>query len=104
MGCGQSAQPSIADAPEIPAVDLSKLDRYEKFEHTLPFYRMRIDVFEGRVKRFVTGKNSVTIEQLRYAFKNEKNWEDLQHNDGLLFRLVNSEEFRDEENTEEINI
>ncbi len=80
------------------------MDRYERFEHTLPFYRMRIDVFEGRVKRFVNNKNSVTIDQLRYAFKNEKNWEDLQHNDGILFKLINSEEFRDEENPEEINI
>ena len=46
---------------EIPAIDITNLDKYNKFEHTLPFYRTKIDVFEGRVKRFVSGKSSVSM-------------------------------------------
>jgi len=65
---------------------------------------MRIDVFEGKVKRFVTGKNSVTLDQLRYAFKDEKNWEDLQSDHTLLVKLITSEEFKDENSPNEINI
>ena len=65
---------------------------------------MRIDVFEGKVKRFVSGKNSVTLPQLRYAFKDDKNWEDLQRDNSLLVKLVTSEAFADEENSGEINI
>ena len=42
-------------------MDLTKLDRYAKFEKSMPFYRTRIDVFEGRVKRFVNGKSSVSL-------------------------------------------
>lgn len=65
---------------------------------------MRIDVFEGKVKRFVTGKNSVTLNQLRYAFKTERNWEDLENDHSLLVKLITSDEFKDEENSDEINI
>jgi hypothetical protein len=53
------------------------MDNFTKFEHSFPFYRTRIDIFEGRVKRFVTGKNSVTLAQLRYAFKDDSKWEEL---------------------------
>jgi hypothetical protein len=54
---------------------------------------MRIDVFEGKVKRFVSGKNSVTLSQLRYAFKDDKNWEDLASDNSLLVKLITSEDF-----------
>jgi hypothetical protein len=59
MGCGNSRGPAIAE--EIPAIDISGLDRFSKYEHSFPFYRTRIDIFEGRVKRFVNGKSSVTL-------------------------------------------
>jgi hypothetical protein len=65
---------------------------------------MRIDVFEGKVKRFVYDKNSVTLTQLRYAFKDDKNWEDLQRDNSLLVKLITSEAFQDEKNPAEINI
>ena len=59
MGCGNSKSQSLTE--EIPEIDASGLDKFSKFEHSFPFYRTRIDIFEGRVKRFVTGKNSVTL-------------------------------------------
>jgi len=33
---------------------LDKLSEIEKYEHDFPFYRMRIDQYEGKIKRFVT--------------------------------------------------
>jgi hypothetical protein len=76
MGCGGSKNSAVAeDIPEI--LDLTSMDNFTKFEHSFPFYRTRIDIFEGRVKRFVTGKNSVTLAQLRYAFKDDSKWEEL---------------------------
>ncbi len=62
---------------EIPEIDASKLDNYQRFEYQFPFYRTRIDIFEGRVKRFVFGKTSVSLAQLRYAFKDDKKWASL---------------------------
>ena len=74
MGCGDSRLPK----PEnIPAIDTSGLEKFSKFEHAFPFYRIRIDILEGRVKRFVNGKNSVTLEQLRFAFKDDPKFEDI---------------------------
>jgi hypothetical protein len=81
MGCGNS-RGNIAE--EIPEIDITGLDKFSKFEHSFPFYRTRIDIFEGRAKRFVNGKNSVSLQQLRYAFKDDRKWADLQQDDSLL--------------------
>jgi hypothetical protein len=34
---------------------------YQKFENVLPFCRTRIDIFEGKVKRYVVGKTGVSF-------------------------------------------
>jgi len=104
MGCGGSKSSAAAYVEEIPAIDLTKLDRFSRFEHSFPFYRMRIDVFEGKVKRFVINKNSVTLSQLRYAFKDDKNWQDLQTDDSLLVKIITSKYFKDQKNEDELNI
>ena len=45
---------------------LQRLNDLEKFEHTFPFYRMRIDQFVGRVTRFVApdDEESVSMRQI----------------------------------------
>ena len=42
---------------------LKRLNMIEAFEYTFPFYRMRIDNYEGKIKRFVNveDKGTVTI-------------------------------------------
>ena len=49
---------------------LKRLNAVEAFEFTFPLYRMRIDQFEGRVKRYVNqeDRNTVSLRQLRYSF------------------------------------
>eukprot|EP00347_Sterkiella_histriomuscorum_P004742 403359281 len=101
MGCSESTDSGNIDIPEI---DMSKLDRYAKFEHSFPFYRTRIDVFEGRVKRFVNGKTSVSLAQLQYAFKDDKKWSDLYDEHSNLVQILKSEYFRDENLHNEINL
>lgn len=103
MGCGNSkGGPGATE--EIPLADFSKLDRFQRFEHSFPLYRMRIDIFEGKVKRFVTGKNSVTLQQLRYAFKDDKKFEDINNDESLLVQVLKSDFFEDEKNAGELNI
>ena len=65
---------------------------------------MRIDVYESKIKRFVTGTTSVTLKQLQYAFKDNPEWDDLSVKGSVLQRLVTCEEFQDEEYEKEINI
>ena len=101
MGCGGSKN----QFAEIPVMDYTKLDRWQKFENQMfPFYRTRIDVFEGRVKRFVNKKSSVSLKQLRYAFKDDKIWDDIQNDNSLLVQVLKSDFFEDEENKGEVNL
>ena len=78
---------------------LKRLNMIEAFEYTFPFYRMRIDNFEGKIKRFVNveDKGTVTIRQLRYAFQEDEPWAGLQDETTTLFRLFCQPELRDEE-------
>jgi hypothetical protein len=76
MGCTQ-ALPRTPPVKDIPVANTAGMDSYTKFEYSFPLYRTRIDVFEGRLKRFVISKESVSFAQLRYAFKDDKNWSDL---------------------------
>jgi hypothetical protein len=46
----------------------------------------------------------VTLEQLRYAFKDDPKWKDLKVDDSQLCQIIQSEEFEDEKNKGEINI
>ena len=105
MGCSQPSHGGALPPPsEIPEVDLSKLDSYSKFEYQFPFYRTRVDIFEGRVKRFVFGKKSVSFAQLKYAFKDDKKWADLQDENSLLVEILKSEFFEDEDTTGELSL
>jgi len=41
----------------------------------MPFHTLRVDIFEGNVKRFVHGANFVTLRQLRFAFKHRPHFQ-----------------------------
>ena len=55
------------------------MDEIERFEHTLPFYRMRIDKFEGHVKRFIYKDDQacITMKQLQFSLEDEDLFADL---------------------------
>ena len=76
---------------------LQRLNQIEQFEFTFPFYRMRIDQYEGRVKRYVNkeDENTVSLRQLLYSFEDDAPWSDLQDETSVLFRLFNEPELRD---------
>ena len=40
---------------------LMRLNAVESFEYNLPFYRLRIDKYEGCVKRFVSKEDNNTV-------------------------------------------
>ena len=45
------------------------MGKTQRFEHSMPFHTLRVDIYEGNVKRFVNRNNFVTMRQLRFAFK-----------------------------------
>ena len=47
--------------PILNNVELAKMNEIERFEHTFPFYRMRIDKYEGHVKRFIYKEDDACI-------------------------------------------
>ena len=67
---------------------------------------MRIDQYEGRIKRYVNAddKNTVTLRQLRYSFQEDQTWSDLQDDTSMLYRLFNSPELFDEEQPDKLNV
>ena len=79
-------------------VDTKAMDEHARFEHSFPLYRMHIKDFEGKVKRFVDGKEYVSLAQLRFAFKDNKGWGDLQEDSSLLCQILNSEFFEESGN------
>ena len=56
-------------------METAMMDRTGKFECTMPFHTLRVDLWEGSVKRMLRGETFVTMRQLRYSFKYYKNFE-----------------------------
>ena len=54
--------------------ELAMMNKTQRFEHSMPFHTLRIDIFEGNVKRLLSGQEYVTLKQLRYAFKHRPFW------------------------------
>ena len=102
MGCKKSKGPRII--PAIPEDTLNTYDRYKRFEFSLPFYRTPIDIFEGKVKRYVMGRTGVSLKQLRFSFGSDPIWEDIHRDDSLLCRILRSNEFKDDEDPSLISI
>lgn len=72
MGCTPSQQGPEA-VVDIPEVEVNSLDRFSKVEASIaPLYRLKVDIFEGRVKRYVFNKPSISFSQLRFSFKNDQ--------------------------------
>ena len=78
---------------------LKRLSEVEAFECELPFYRMRIDKYEGCIKRFVSRDDNcaVTIDQLRYAFAEDEPWKAIDDDSSMLYRLFNDPELKDDD-------
>ena len=91
MGCKESKQDGgVSDGPKAGGggmvnLDLSGLDAPTKFEYLLPFSKTKIEVFEQKVKSVSGESKIITLEQLRKAFADDKNWSDtLLKDDGLF--------------------
>ena len=67
---------------------------------------MRIDAFEGRVKRLVLEKDDgrLTFSQLLFSFESSNNWKDLQNERSLLSKLFHHPILRDENQVEYLNV
>ncbi len=106
MGCGESKQVMDAPAPknDPPTVSTAEFDKYQLFENSFDFQKTWVQEFESCVKRFVVGKNSVSLKQLQYSFKDVKGWEDLNSDSSLLCRILRDPIFVDADNAEEISL
>ena len=52
--------------PKASTAEIALMPRYRKFEHQIPFYMMRLDHYEGRIKRLIYDKEKtrLTMTQL----------------------------------------
>ena len=67
---------------------------------------MRIDQFEGRIKRYVNveDSNAVSMRQLRYSFQEDDPWGGLTDETSVMYRLFQQPELRDENNTDKYSV
>ena len=66
MGCGGSKYKEADVGGEthfakISDQELNKLCKMERFEKSLPFHTIRIDEWEGKIKRFVSASDEATV-------------------------------------------
>jgi hypothetical protein len=61
MGCCAAKNSGLDDTP-LPEMKLEGLDAYSRFEYSLPFYRIRLDAFESKVKALAGENKYVTLE------------------------------------------
>ena len=85
---------------------LKRLAVVEQFEFTFPFYRLRIDKYEGCVKRLVNKEDNgtVSLRQLQYAFQEEESWSSLHDETSVLYRLFNQPELKDENQPNRLSV
>ena len=59
--------------PKASSAELALMSRYSKFEHQMPFYMMRLDQYEGRIKRLIYDreKTRLSMQQLQYVFQDK---------------------------------
>lgn len=67
---------------------------------------MRIDAYEGKIKRLVYADDNgtLTFEQLCFAFEQNKNWSDLKNPHSRLYKFFKHPLLRDEEKPELLNV
>lgn len=85
---------------------LNRLNEVEKFEFQLPFYRMRVDQYEGRVKRFVNTEdnNAVSMRQLRFSFSEDEAWADINKENSVTYHLFQQDELHDKDQKEKYQV
>ena len=85
--------------------ELAKLGAYERFEAQMPLQVMDIREFEGRLKKLVFNKETISMRQMQFSFTRDyEDFEDLNNPESPLFKIVNSPVFKQNENDEEICI
>jgi hypothetical protein len=67
---------------------------------------MRVDAYEGRIKRLVLAedKGTLSFEQLQYSFESSANWLELQNEKSELTKLFKHELLYDEQQNRRLNM
>jgi len=78
--------------------DVSALSAYEALEARLPLQILEIREFEGRLKKLVYGKATISLKQMQFCFTRDyEDFDDLNNPDSLTYKIFTSPEFKDDE-------
>ena len=73
-------------------IDHRKLNQYQKLEYSLPFYTMRLDTYEARLKKYINAGTRINLAQLKESFKDDFKWSnDLQDPSSNLYILLEAQ-------------
>lgn len=89
----------------IQGKDFSGLGAYKQLEAKLPLTTMDIREFEGRIKKLVYGKDTISIRQLQFTFARDvEDFESLTNTDSEFYQIITSPVFQSEETEGELSI
>ena len=91
------------EPPPLPEINLAGLDPVSRFEFSLPFYRIKIETLEKRLKKATGEKKTISLEELKTAFAKDNSWNDLNDEKSLLRQVIASDFFKTDENVFEMN-
>ena len=101
----EKQQTKIKKASILKSRNVSGLGIYERLEGKLPLQVIEIREFEGRLKKLVYGKETISVRQLQFAFTRDyEDFEDLNNPESTFFRIMTSHEFKQDESDEEMSI
>ena len=84
--------------PKKSQQELKTLPRYQRFECSFPFHTMRVDQYEGRVKRLIYDreKTRLSTAQLQYVFADKQLWSALSDKNSKLSKFLQQDYFKPE--------
>lgn len=84
---------------------LAKNTAYERLEARIPLCVLDIREYEGRLKKLVYGKETISLRQLQFVFSRDfEDFDDLNNEDSVLYKIMTSAVFKSEETDAEMNI
>ena len=84
---------------------MTKKTAYERLESSIPLQVMDIREFEGRLKKLIYGKETISVRQLQYIFsKDYEDFDDLFNEESTLFKILTSSTFKNDESESEMNV
>ncbi|CDW79357.1 UNKNOWN [Stylonychia lemnae] len=101
----QKTQPRQRKAATLKQSSTMKKTAYERLEARIPLQILDIREFEGRLKKLIYGKETISVRQMQYVLsKDYEDFDDLFDEQSTLYKIMTSGTFKNDETETEMNV